>query len=146
MIKFLRALLDRVNNWRDIGQLILRVSIGVIFLHSGYGKLHNLDGFIEFFAKLGIPMPELQAPAIATLELVGGAALIFGLATRFFALNFVGVMVVASVTAIIPELEEKIEYLNSIEFIYLMIFIYLTTNGAGRWSIDQLVFRRLAKT
>ncbi len=65
--------------------LLTRVVIGHAFIVAGLGKLRNFDATIGFFASIGIPMPELNAAFIATLELVGGAALVIGLATRVFA-------------------------------------------------------------
>jgi uncharacterized membrane protein YphA (DoxX/SURF4 family) len=42
-----------------------------------------------------MPVPEVLAPAIAALEIVGGLALIAGYLTRPFALLFIGEMIVA---------------------------------------------------
>ncbi|HVN76556.1 MAG TPA: DoxX family protein, partial [Thermoanaerobaculaceae bacterium] len=65
--------------------LATRVVVGFTFMHTGWGKLHNLSRTAEFFASLGIPFPAANAGLVSTLELVGGVLLIAGLGTRAFA-------------------------------------------------------------
>ena len=48
------ATLDRFS-W--LGPLALRLSLGAVFVASGWGKLHSLDKVTEFFGTLGIPFP-----------------------------------------------------------------------------------------
>jgi uncharacterized membrane protein YphA (DoxX/SURF4 family) len=59
--------------------------IKFVFVNQGVGR----------FTKLGMPNPEMLAPAIAVLEIVGGLALVAGFLTRPFALLFIGEMIVA---------------------------------------------------
>jgi uncharacterized membrane protein YphA (DoxX/SURF4 family) len=47
------------------------------------------------FTKVGMPMPDVLAPAIAVLEIVGGLSLVAGFLTRPSALLFIGEMIVA---------------------------------------------------
>src|SRR5277367_958557 len=61
---------------------ITRISLGMVFAESGWGKLHNLEKVTDFFKELGIPAAQLQAPFVSTNELVCGLLLIFGLFTR----------------------------------------------------------------
>ncbi|WP_067168793.1 DoxX family protein [Microtetraspora niveoalba] len=67
---------------RPIALLIGRVGIGVVFLVHGWQKLatNGLSGTTAFFEQIGIPLPGLAAPAVTALELLGGAALILGVA------------------------------------------------------------------
>lgn len=66
---------------------ILRVIIGLIFLAYGYQKffVYTLPGTTGAFSEMGIPAASLAAPAVATVELLGGIALILGIGTRFAA-------------------------------------------------------------
>src|SRR5262249_11353431 len=84
--------------------LLARISVGLVFAHTGWGKLHNLDKVIAFFRELGIPHPELQAPFVATNELVCGSLIIIGLFTRVAAIPVAITMIVALSTAIAPKI------------------------------------------
>jgi putative oxidoreductase len=68
----------------DQALAILRVVVGIVFIAHGYQKffLMGIEGVTGFFTQLGVPLPGVAAPAIATLELAGGAALIVGLFAR----------------------------------------------------------------
>jgi putative oxidoreductase len=70
----------------EIGLAMLRVVTGIVFAAHGYMKFSGgIGGTTGFFSQLGIPLPGIMAPFIATLELVGGTALALGLLTRVFA-------------------------------------------------------------
>jgi hypothetical protein len=69
------ATLDRFS-W--LGPLALRLSLGAVFVASGWGKLHSLDKVTEFFGTLGIPFPGVNATLASITELVGGALIASG--------------------------------------------------------------------
>jgi putative oxidoreductase len=117
--------------------------IGVAFLQTGWGKLEHLDNLRAYFAQLGIPLADLQAPFVAGLELVGGALLVLGLGTRIAAALLSGVMLVAIATAIWPGLDSWRQLLGTIEAIYFSTFVYLAVHGPGAISLDNLVARRI---
>ncbi|MCW8133831.1 MAG: DoxX family protein, partial [Planctomycetota bacterium] len=79
--------------------LLTRLALGYAFYQTGSGKWAHIDNTVEFFAGLGIPAPAANAYFVATLELVGGIALILGLGTRLFSLALSSTMVVAMMTA-----------------------------------------------
>ena len=63
-----------------LGQMILRVVLGVIFVAHGALKLFGgVGGTVAFFGQLGIPIPFLAAWLVTLLEFVGGMFLIVGL-------------------------------------------------------------------
>ncbi|MGD2128243.1 MAG: DoxX family protein [Lysobacterales bacterium] len=71
----------------DIGALVLRVALGLVFLaHSVWLKLvvFTLPGTAEFFASIGLPGG--LAYLVFAAETVGGVALISGFYARFAAL------------------------------------------------------------
>ena len=113
--------------------------IGVVFTHSGWGKCHHLDQVTKFFADLGIPFAQLQAPFVASVELGCGALVLFGLGTRLSAVPLIGTMVVAIATA----LSEKITGVNALfglaEFLYIVLLVQLIVGGAGAVSLDRFV-------
>lgn len=126
--------------------LVARLITGWIFLWSGWGKLNNLDGVIEYFTELGIPAAGVQAPFIATLELVGGTLLIVGLGTRFFSFMLSCTMLVALMTALREDIETLGDLFGTSEFLYIALFIVLMVQGGGMMSLDYLLRRRIATT
>ena len=67
---------------------VIRIVAGVIFMAHGYQKffIMGLDGVTGFFTQVGVPLPGIMAIVIATLELVGGLALLLGVFARFIAI------------------------------------------------------------
>src|SRR5262245_44452324 len=51
---------------------VARLTLGVVFALSGWGKLHGLDQVTQYFTELGIPAPAFQAAFVSGVELVGG--------------------------------------------------------------------------
>lgn len=125
-----------------LGPLVVRLVIGLAFVVTGWGKLHNLDQVTDYFASLHIPFPGPQAAFVSTVELVGGAMLILGLGTRIAALLLIGVMTVATLTAKLPEAESLIDLASTIELTYLVTFVWLVLHGGGKASLDHLITRR----
>ena len=68
-IKEMLVLIDR-HEW--VAQLLVRLFVGYFFMETGWGKLHNLDGFARRFAGWGIPYPYFNAALSAYTEFIGG--------------------------------------------------------------------------
>src|SRR5258706_12370227 len=85
--------LERRLGW--LPSTAARVTVGWIFVQSGWGKLHSLDQVVKFFTDLGIPAPQIQAPFAAGTEFVCGSLVLLGLATRVAALPLMAGMTVA---------------------------------------------------
>lgn len=122
--------------------LLARITTGWIFLWSGWGKLHNLEDVTAFFMDLGIPAASIQAPAIAALELIGGAMLLLGLGTRFFSFMLSCTMVVAILTALREDIEGLGDLFALSEFLYIILFVYLIAFGGGVLSLDAALRHR----
>jgi len=131
--------LDRFS-W--VGPLALRLSLGAVFLGTGWGKLHNLGQVTGFFTELGIPFPAVQAAMVSGIELVGGTLILLGLFTRVAALPLMATMAVAILTAKRPEIDGIRSLLAFEEFTYLAGFLWLFVAGAGKASLDALLFGR----
>ncbi|HEU4733537.1 MAG TPA: DoxX family protein [Kofleriaceae bacterium] len=127
------------------GPLLVRVTLGLVFVTTGWGKLHSLDDVTEFFRSLNIPAPGIQAAFVSTVELVGGLLLIAGLGTRIVSALLVGVMAVAIWTAKLPDLHGVVDLANTTEATYLVMFVWLIVAGAGAASLDRVVGRLLAR-
>jgi len=65
--------------------LFARITVGWVFLLSGWGKLQNLPAVTENFVGWGIPLPGILAPFVSGVEFVGGLFLLLGLFSRISA-------------------------------------------------------------
>lgn len=126
--------------------LLARVSVGLVFVTTGWGKLQNLDRVIAFFQSLGIPAPEYQAPFVAATELTCGLLLVAGLGTRFAAVPLVVTMLVAIRTALWGELEGTIDLFGREEYLFIVLLAWLAVAGAGAVSLDAIVVRFLRRS
>lgn len=63
----------------NLALLILRLSLGLIFVAHGLSKINNMEGTIGFFASFGIPA--IFAYLVGWGELLSGIALIIGVYT-----------------------------------------------------------------
>ena len=118
--------------------LLLRLTVGVVFVQAGWGKFMNFDRTVAFFSKIGIPLSEFNVVLAAGTELVGGALLIIGLGTRLITLPMAFVMIVAILTAHLGDIGGIVDLLSLKAWIYLVLFLLLSATGAGKWSLDAM--------
>lgn len=119
------------------GLVMLRLATGAVFIAHGWPKLAALEKTAGFFGKIGIPAPEFFAPLVGTVEVFGGALLILGLATRFWAAGLAINMGVAIFAA--KGLAKFSGYEFELALMAVSVFLFL--NGAGKWSLDALLFQ-----
>ena len=136
-------LLRVVEKLTWLAPLLIRVSVGIAFAITGWGKLNNLPRIIEYFRSLNIPAPELQAPFVASLEFVGGLALIIGLCARLVSIPLMGTMVVAILTANLEKIEAWTDLFDLIEWHYFVFFFVIALLGPGKASVDHLIAKKL---
>lgn len=121
--------------------LVARVTLGWVFVETGWGKLHHLPKVIAFFEHLGIPAAHFQAPMVATFELVCGALVLAGLLTRVAVFPLIGTMIVAILTAKLPGLHEVSDLFGFEEYLYIVLFVWLAVSGPGAISVDRFLGR-----
>lgn len=120
-------------------ELLSRLTIGWVFIESGWGKLHNLAKVTEFFESLHIPFASVQAPFVSGVELIAGTAILVGLFTRLSSIPLIGVMTVALATAKREDITDFSALLGSIEFLYIVILIWLLIYGSQCLSVDKVL-------
>jgi putative oxidoreductase len=143
LLKLRSRLLAVADKAKWLGPTLARLSLGLVFATTGWGKLHNLDQVTEFFTTLHLPAPHFQATLVASTEFLGGLAILFGFATRLAAAPLAFTMIVAILTAKRDDLTGLTSLVGFEEFTYLVLFIWLIVAGAGPLSIDRLISRRL---
>ncbi|KNX38518.1 DoxX family protein [Luteipulveratus halotolerans] len=130
---------------RDTGLLIGRALLGVVLIAHGLQKFNDLglDGVEAMFEKSGVPLPALTAPAVAALEVGGGALLIAGLLTSLVsalvALDMLGAWWFVHKDGGLFVSEGGWELVAMIG----AAAVALAAVGAGRFSIDHATSRLL---
>ena len=124
-----------------LAPLFARITVGWVFMWSGWGKLQGLPQVTENFASWGIPMPHVLAPFVSGVEFFGGAFLLAGLLTRISAGALGITMIVAIRSAKWADVDSLETLLGFDEFEYLALFLWLAIAGAGVLSLDHLLER-----
>ncbi|MFH7241637.1 MAG: DoxX family protein [Spirulina sp.] len=126
----------------QIAWTILRMVAGIVMIHNGLDKLSNIESFAEaYVAYLGLPFPITLSYLAAFTELLGAPLVALGLFTRPAALGLFFTMVVAMYHHI-KVAGLSIPYLE-LSALYAATFLFFVTNGAGRFSVDAWVTRRI---
>lgn len=124
-----------------LGPLAVRVTVGVVFMGTGWTKLHNLPGITKNFIALGIPAPEILTPFVSGVEFFGGILLLTGLLTRFAAVPLMVVMIVAVISAQLGDVHSIEDFLGLEEISYFVMFAWLAIAGPGPVSIDHFILK-----
>src|SRR5471032_1789403 len=124
-----------------LGPLAVRITVGVVFMGTGWTKLHNLPAITKNFIALGIPAPEILTPFVSGVEFFGGILLLLGLLTRFAAVPLMVVMVVAIISTNIGDIDGLETFLGFEEVSYFVMFAWLAIAGPGPVSIDHVILK-----
>lgn len=138
--------------------LLIRLMAGSVFFWEGVLKFVYVNQGVGRFTKLGMPIPDILAPAIAYLEIGGGLLLLFGLATRWIAVPFIIEMIVAILSTkvslflgtsplALPPAPPKVGFWAVLhetrsDWAQILTCGYLLWAGPGPWSIDAVLRRR----
>jgi putative oxidoreductase len=129
----------------NLGLLVLRVVIGLLFFGHGAQKLfgwfggYGLAGTGGFFEQMGFPHGKRQAALAGLAEAGGGILLALGLLTPLAAALIISVMVVAV---------SKVHFAKGVwnqdgGFEYNAVLaaaaFAVTAIGAGNWSLDNVL-------
>lgn len=128
--------------------VLIRLILAFVFLAAGTQKFLFPEEYgVGRFQEMGMPNPELISLIVGTFELGSGVLILFGLVTRIAAIPLIVIMVVAISTTKVPVLFEEgfWEAVHAVRLDYAMLLgaVFLMLVGAGAWSLDALLSRRL---
>ncbi len=135
----------------EVGLLILRLSMGIIFFLHGWMKLAGgQELFVrEMLAMVGWQMPNALLWLVALAELLGGLALILGLFSRWAAVALAVEMIVVLALfhfrqgffiVAIPNVPLAFGFEFHVALVGGLICVALS--GSGRWALEAKLSRR----
>jgi putative oxidoreductase len=129
--------------------LAARLYWGWQLFESGVGKFRHIAMVVDYFGTLGMPAPEVTARMISGLEVVGGALLFLGLASRPIALiltgNMIGAYWMGDREAFLSVLSDPDKFQAAAPFVFLCVSVVVLAFGPGPLSLDGLISRLLRK-
>lgn len=128
---------------RDLGLLVLRIAVGGTLIAHGLQKLfvYTLPGVTQSFAGMGVPAAEIVAPAVATIELVGGALIVAGVGTRIAGLFAAAAMLGAVFTAHLSAGFFAADGGFELPLLLACAAVALALTGPGRLSLHAALLR-----
>ena len=122
--------------------LLARVSMALLFVPSGFGKIAGFSRLAGYIASKGVPLPELGAALAIGAELGLGILLLLGFKTRWAALGLA--IFVAVITPIfhnfwgVPPEQATLQQLMFYKNVGILGgLLLLVGTGSGRWSLDE---------
>ena len=139
------------SNIQSLFLLWMRLTWGHQFMLAGFSKLSNLDETTTFFTSLNIAYAQFNVYLVGYTELIGGALLILGLASRLVSIPLILIMLTALNTAhahIFNHFEfitHPSRLVNEAPYAFLITTIMILAFGPGRVSIDAWIKRWVTK-
>lgn len=124
----------------SIALLSARFAVAYGFYTPSMMKWNDIGSVAEWFGFMGIPFPTLSAYLAASTETAGVVLLILGLFTRFISIPLMIVMFVAIVTVHLGNGFSAGDNGFEIPLYYLLFLLMFFSQGAGRFSLDHLLF------
>ncbi len=125
---------------KSLALLFARLTIAYGFYEPAMMKFKDISSVAEWFGSMGIPLPTLNAYMAATTEIVGVVLLTLGLLTRAISIPLIVVMIVAIVTVHLPNGFSAGNNGFEIPFYYMLFLLIFLSHGAGKFSLDRLIF------
>jgi len=125
----------------SLSLLLARCIIAYGFYQPAMMKWHDFDYVAKWFISLGIPFPILGAYLAATAETIGVVFLVLGFFTRIISIPLIIVMIVAIFTVHIGNGFSAGNNGFEVPLYYMLFLMIFATFGAGKFSIDNLIFK-----
>jgi putative oxidoreductase len=129
----------------DVVALLARCGIGAVFLIHGWQKIQvGVTATGRSFDAIGVPSPTAAAIYATFVELLGGAALILGLAIPVMGTLLILDMAAAMVFANAGHVMFVVNGRDGFELVLVLALATLvfTAGGAGRLTLDHWLFGR----
>ncbi|GAC57902.1 hypothetical protein GOHSU_27_00380 [Gordonia hirsuta DSM 44140 = NBRC 16056] len=138
--------MTRTQLGQSLATTIARIILGIIFFAHGWQKFftNGIGNVADGFAAMGVPAPTFSAWFAGLVELVGGAALILGVAVPVFAGLLIIDMIGAIFTAHIDNGFWNIDGGYELNLALIAGLIAVAVANQGPLSVDGNILRARA--
>ncbi len=126
---------------RNFILLILRILLAYGFTTPALLKVNYIKQTMIWFENISIPFPILTTYLVSGIESVGIVLLVLGLFTRYISLLLSFVMLGAIFFVHLPHGFSAENNGFEIPLYYLLFLIIFASYGAGKYSLDRLIFK-----
>ena len=126
---------------KSLALLLARITVAYGFYEPAMMKWKDISSVAEWFGSMGIPFPTLNAYMAATTEIVGVVLLTLGLFTRIISLPLIIIMIVAIKTVHLAHGFSAGDNGFEIPLYYMLFLLIFVAFGAGKFSLDHILFK-----
>ena len=131
--------------WQSVLLLLVRIYFFWQLFKVGLAKLENIETVIDFFKKLGIPYPDINAYVVGGTECIGGIFLVVGLASRLASVPVTIAMAVAywvaDSDAVLNIWGHPDKFVKAAPFPFFLAALIILCFGPGWFSLDTIIGR-----
>jgi putative oxidoreductase len=142
MKKYYTLFAEKVSSLQDLPLLLMRLVLAYGFYKPAMMKWKNIDGIIQWFDGMGMPMPALNAYMAATTEALGVILLTLGLGVRIISIPLIITMFVAIKTVHWVNGFEAGNNGFEIPLYYILMLFTLLVYGGGKFSLDYVIGKK----
>jgi putative oxidoreductase len=141
MLKSIYPFTKRIlSQGQSLSLLLARFAVAYGFYDPAMQKWSDIKSVADWFGSIGIPLPTLNAYMAASTELIGVVLLTLGLFTRLISVPLMIIMVVAIITVHLAHGFAAGDNGFEIPLYYILFLAIFASYGAGKFSLDHLLF------
>ena len=129
-----------LSQGQSLSLFFARLTVAYGFYEPAMKKWSDIGSVSGWFESMGIPFPVLNAYMAASTEMLGVILLTLGLFTRLISVPLIIIMIVAIATVHISHGFSAGNNGFEIPLYYMLFLALFASLGAGKISLDYLIF------
>lgn len=124
---------DMMNKFanKDLGLFIIRLSVAAVFIFAGVSKFMAVEQVAGFFGSIGLS--PMFVYLVASVEVLGGVAMLLGLFVRY-----AGILLAIVMVSAIYLVKAQMGFAAAeLDIVLLASSLGIAMLGAGGWSLDS---------
>lgn len=127
--------------WQTTGLCFVRIIVGFFMIYHGWEVFDKeiMSGYLTWDSFKGFSSPAFMVYMGKIAELIAGIFLLIGLFTRLASLVLIFTMIYVSFFVG----HGKVWYEDQHPFLFVLLGLVFFFTGSGKWSVDQLLLRKI---